>query len=104
MKTDNPQETLQMLDAMYENESLSPEFYRQCLVTLASEYLIHHQDPGACLELLNRCGPDYYRNQILEQLKTDQLFVESTVELVYRLQQLGLTDDDGSPNQKPAEA
>jgi len=97
---------LETLETMHGNGSLDDNYYQQCLVTLASEYLCRRHDPELALILLNRCSSQYFQEVIFSQMRADGMYAQVALELVYRLQQLGLTADTraDTPNQKPGEA
>lgn len=91
--TSKPEElvtALQQIDQMFETGALPPDAYYKCIVTMASAYLCDHLDAEQALVLLNRVPAAYYLDVLPGQMREDGLFAQVSVELGYRLVQLGL--------------
>ena len=96
---------LTSVEDMYTKGQLPPDRYYQCLVTLASEFLCRHHDADRALVLLNRCPSEYFTNGCLRQMQEEELFAATTVELGYKLIQLGIAEESETvPNLPPASA
>ena len=84
---------LAQIEDMYMKGVLPRAQYFQCLVTLAARYLTEEHDAETALKLLNRCDPEYFKNECIKQMQTDPLFATATVELVYVFERLGISND-----------
>lgn len=79
------------IEQMHDSGALPAQSYYKCLVTLASSHLCEHLNAERALVLLNKVPANYYLDTLPEQMREDGLFAQTTVELSYRLVQLGLT-------------
>jgi hypothetical protein len=80
------------VEDMYLAGTLPELSYYKCLVTLASEWLINHENTDEALILLNQCPATYYSDILGAQLKQDVLFAKVVVELVHKIIQYGIVD------------
>jgi hypothetical protein len=80
------------VEEMYLTGALDAASYYKCLVTLAHDWLCTHFDMEQTLILLNKCPPEYFKKDLLNQLKDDTFFAEAAMVLVYKLVQLGVSN------------
>lgn len=84
------------VEELFDLKAIDEAVYCKCMVSLAFEFS-ENQELDACMQLLHRCTPAYYKEPLNTQMTEDGMFRDCVIRMVYNLIRAGYIEFEKDP-------